>query len=175
MAAPSLVEMMKDSSVPLWRGTTRRERFWAKCERTPDGCIIHHSGTVCKDGYPMVHLRQDGRLYGRKASHISLALQGIAVPKGKQVNHRCDNRRCVNPEHLFIGTQGENVKDMMAKGRHAFGDQHTISRLTSDAVRDIRENCLAKGQPQIFAEKYGVSVSTIRAARSGQNWRHVDA
>lgn len=175
MAVPSLVEMMKDSSAPLWRGTTRRERFMAKCERTPDGCIVYRSGTINRDGYPMVHLKQDGREYGRMASHVSLALQGISVPKGQQVNHHCDNRMCVNPAHLFIGSQADNVKDMMAKRRHAYGDNHSISRLTSDAVRDIRANCISKGQPQHFAEKYGVSVSTIRAVKAGQNWRHVDA
>ena len=175
MAAPSLVEMMKDSSVPLWRGTTRRERFWAKCERTPDGCIIHHSGTVCKDGYPMVHLKQDGRLLGRRASHVSLAIAGIAVPKGQQVNHRCDNRKCVNPDHLFIGTQGDNVRDMMSKRRHVFGERQRKALLTEEAVRDIKANCTSIGQPREFAEKYGVSVSTIRAVRVGQNWGHVNA
>lgn len=175
MAAPSLVEMMKDSSVPLWRGTTRRERFHAKCECLPHGCVVHRSGTVDKDGYPMILIRHGGRLYGRRASHVALALRGIAVGKGQQVNHHCDNRKCVNPEHLFLGTQGDNVRDMVEKRRHLFGERQPRSRLTEDAVRDIRENCTEKGKPQEFADKYGVSVSTVRAARLGQNWGHIDA
>lgn len=175
MATLSLVEMMKDSSVPLWRGTTRAERFLAKCEKRDSGCVIHRSGTVDKDGYPMIHLKQGGRLLGRRASHVSLAIVGIAVPKGQQVNHRCDNRKCVNPDHLFIGTQGDNVRDMMSKRRHVFGERQRKALLTEDAVRDIKANCTVKGQPAEFAKKYGVSVSTIRAVRVGQNWGHINA
>lgn len=174
MADISLVDLMKDSSARKWRGETRAERFYSKCRPHPSGCLIH-DGWIDKDGYPMVSLKLTGKHYGRRSSHVALALVGVEVPAGAQVNHHCDNRQCVNTEHLFIGSQGDNVRDMVAKGRHAFGEQHTISKLTDDAVMDIRENCRQRGEPKMFAKKYNVSISAIYAVRCAQNWSHMNA
>lgn len=172
MAAPSIFDLIDYANQnSRWPGRYA-ERFYSRCRATDAGCMVMQQGGD-KDGYPMVSFRYHGKEYGRRASHVSLGLNGVQVPKGEQVNHHCDNRKCVNPRHLFVGTQDDNVKDMMEKGRHAHGDQHVISKLTSEAVKDIRRNCTARGAPKLFAAKYGVAISTIYAVKCGQNWRHI--
>lgn len=147
---------------------TPRERFEKRCFPMSGGCI-GFKGFHDKDGYPRFTFAGQQR----PASHAALAIAGVSVQNGDQANHHCDNPACVNASHLFIGSQDDNVKDMMSKDRHALGERHTISILSDDAVRDIRHNCTKRGQPKMFAAKYDVSISTIRAARCGQNWSHV--
>lgn len=172
MADVSLIEIMNDARARKWGGMTRRERFAAQCAPTESGCI-EHNGWRDKDGYPMVSYTSLSGKVGRRASHIALAMIGQEVPAGQQVNHHCDNRLCVNTDHLFIGSQKDNVKDMVKKRRHSHGDRHSISRLTEDAVRDIRANCLKRGEVKHFAEKYGVTQSAVYAVRCRQNWAHI--
>lgn len=146
------------------------QRFLSRCYPLGNGCVGfrgHHD----KDGYPKFAFA--GRQ--RPASHAALACVGITVAEGMQANHHCDNRQCVNPEHLFLGSQDDNVKDMMAKGRHAQGERHSISKLTEEAVRDIRANCIRRGDPKLYAAKYGVKIGAVWAARNRQNWKHIDA
>ena len=172
MAGPSIFDLIDYANENSRRPGSLAARFHKRCRLTASGCLVMDQ-IGDKDGYPMVSLRYGEKKYGRRASHVALGLCGIAVPKGSQVNHHCDNRKCVNPDHLFVGTQADNVKDMMSKRRHAHGQQHTISKLSEDAVRDIRANCRQRGEVKHFAAKYGVKPSTIYAVRCGQNWTHV--
>lgn len=168
MADSCLAEAINKTSRSKVYGTPK-ERFLKGCYPLEGGCVGfrgHHD----KDGYPRFTFA--GR--SRPGTHAAFACVGVSVPHGLQVNHHCDNRKCVNPDHLFIGTQDDNVKDMMEKDRHALGERHTISLLTDDAVRDIRANCRRGVAPaHLFAAKYGVSQSTIYAAKCRQNWKHV--
>ena len=70
---------------------------------------------VSQSGEGYGHLRIDGK--SRSAHHASYELHVGPIPDGMRVLHRCDNPRCINPEHLFLGTQADNVADMVAKGR----------------------------------------------------------
>lgn len=96
------------------------QRFLSKTEIT-DSCWLWIGGKD-KDGY--------GRFWYQsrtiRATYASLLiLKNISVPKGLQVLHRCDNPSCVNPDHLFIGTQKDNIQDCLAKGRHPIvGNQY---------------------------------------------------
>lgn len=86
------------------------------------------------------------------------------------VCHKCDNRRCVNPDHLFLGTGADNVADKVAKTRQARGSAHGRSKLTEEIVLDIRRN----GRPvPDLAREYGVPVECIRHARKGITWKHL--
>lgn len=94
---------------------------------------------------------------------------------GKVIMHTCDNPRCINIEHLVLGTQADNVKDMWAKGRQGVkgmpGTSHPLSRLTDTIVLEIRANKTALGKS--LAIKYGVSVATISMIRAGKIWKHL--
>jgi len=95
------------------------------------------------------------------------------VPDGQCVLHHCDNPPCVNPNHLFLGTNAANMLDMVEKDRQARGEQHGESKLTEVDVRQIRRWYDAGMTKTEIAKKFGVSRSTIYRALSGVNWKHV--
>ena len=80
----------------------------------------------------------------------------------------------MNPEHLFLGTHAENMKDMKEKGRSPHGDEHSRSKLTAKNVRRIKA-LLAAGQMRVseIARAFGVTHGTIDCIAKGQTWRHV--
>lgn len=84
--------------------------------------------------------------------------------------HTCDNRACVNPDHLYLGNQKENIRDTIIRGRQPTGENRHNAKLTESAVRDIRSSKLTVRQ---LAAKYGVGSSTIQHAKSLENWKHV--
>jgi hypothetical protein len=117
------------------------ERFWSKVVKSddPDGCWIFTGshGSSIKNrhkSYGSVNLRgateQERFLYVRSGAHvISWTIHFGRVPDGFDVLHKCDNRRCVNPEHLFLGTNQDNMDDMVAKGRSLKGEKSPITAM----------------------------------------------
>lgn len=110
------------------------------------------------------------------------------IPDGKSVCHSCDNRKCLNPEHLWIGTHSDNMSDMVIKGRAAVGDRNIArrhpeirrgskngrSKLNSDIVRSARELYVKGGITyRELAERYGVALQVMYRAVKGISWRHV--
>jgi Autographiviridae endonuclease len=131
------------------------------------GCWLWLSWVNAK-GY--AQLRYKGRCH--RANRLSFSAFVGSIPDGLHVLHRCDNPACVNPEHLFLGTNIENVRDREAKGRGArfIGSQHPRAKLTEEDVLTIRH---AQLHPSDMAEQYNVSVSTIKAVKSRRNWSHI--
>ncbi len=84
------------------------------------------------------------------------------IPDSMQVCHRCDNRACINPDHLWLGTVAENLADMSSKGRSCVGERNGSSRLTDRQRRTIRAALLAGERPRVLAERFSVHVETIR-------------
>jgi len=84
------------------------------------------------------------------------------IQADKLVCHRCDNPKCVEPSHLFLGTNGDNVADRVAKGRCVF------AKLTQEQVLAIREDPRSRKE---VADDYGVSLTTIRRICTGRSWR----
>ena len=107
------------------------------------------------------------------AHRASWIIHNGAVPEGLQVLHKCDVRGCVNPDHLFLGTNQDNVDDKMAKGREARqkGYRNPNSKLTDEAVREIR-GINGKTLREI-ASQFGVTLQNVHYIRSGQTWKHV--
>ena len=96
------------------------------------------------------------------------------IPEGMKVLHRCDVACCVNPDHLFLGTQLDNVRDMMRKGRHRTGDvsgeNNGMALLTTEEVRAIRQTV---GRTLQVAANFGVSYKTVWQIRTGRRWGNV--
>lgn len=112
----------------------------------------------------------DGKQWS--AHRYAWTVKNGAIPSGMSVLHRCDNPKCVNPEHLFLGTQADNMRDMKSKGRARApaGERHRDARLTEDAVRRIR---FGSEPVAALAREYGVAGVTIYNARNGVTWRHI--
>ena len=98
------------------------------------------------------------------------------IPEGHIVRHKCDNPPCINPDHLETGTHSDNALDREARcrGRDQKGESSNSSKLTEQAVLDIRME-YATGQTTYvrLAEFYGVTPPTIRYAVAGKTWRHI--
>lgn len=148
---------------------TPEDRFWSKVEQT-DGCW-RWLGSKSRDGYGWFWT---GKTMAN-AHRVAWSLLVGAIPDGKYVLHHCDNPECTNPEHLFIGTQLDNVNDMTGKGRRVdpVGTLKPIAKLTESIVRESRErHALGESYAKLAKEK-GVTRKNMRFAILGLTWRHV--
>jgi hypothetical protein len=148
-------------------------RFWEKVDRRgPDECWPWLG--ITRNGY--------GRIYdaGRhaRATEVALRLSGVIVPGGMLVCHRCDNPLCVNPAHLFVGTDRDNSDDKIAKGRYRNGSTqgtaHHEAKLTdADVLAIRRRHNNRKGTRAALAVEFGVHPETITNVANSRTWRHL--
>ena len=134
------------------------------------GCLLWTAG-LANTGY--------GQLYwdgGPKNAHrLAWIVANGPIPAGQHVLHKCDVRSCLNPAHLFLGTQRDNMRDMRAKGRGVdpvtnLGEAHHSAKLTADKVRKIRVD---PRPSRAVATDYGVHPTLIQLIRKNKIWRHV--
>lgn len=141
-------------------------------------------GTIDAAGYAIFHVNRQGR----KAARISFALFHGSFDKDLIVCHRCDNRECVNPDHLFLGTPADNSADMVLKGRSAKGNKspsrlypekikrgvnHHNSKLSENDVMEIlalSQGGIAKRE---LSRRYGVSRTSVKGILNGTLWNHI--
>jgi len=110
-----------------------------------------------------------------RAHRASWEIYNGAIPDGLHVLHRCDNRSCVNPEHLFLGTHQDNMRDCHEKGR-AIGPQGEaahLAKLTTDDVLAIRAMPYDRRTLSTLSRQYGVSTQTIHKIIKRKTWKHV--
>jgi hypothetical protein len=147
-------------------------RFWRKVDQAgPDDCWTWKA-CVDRGGYGRITVAPAEQ--NRLAHRVAWLLTYGEWPNGCAL-HRCDNRLCVNPSHLFEGTKAENNIDRDRKGRHRAlrGSSNGFSRLTEESVREARA-CLAAGVSQSeVARRLGVHCSTINLMAAGATWKHV--
>lgn len=139
--------------------------LWGRCEKKPSGCW-EWPGSLVK-GYGVATLL--GRAVRAHRIALMLAL-GRPLTAEEQACHHCDNRKCVNPDHLFAGTNRDNVADMMAKGRVARGARQGLAVITEDAAREIIGSSLTQ---RALAKKFGVTQNAIHRIQNGSNWTHI--
>ena len=134
-------------------------RFWSKV-LLGSGCW-EWQGSF-RNSYGQIRWENGKFLYAHRLSWI---LNNGPIPKGLLVLHRCDNRKCVRPDHLFLGTHQENMDDMIAKDRQAKSDgQGQPITLTEDQVMEIR---VMRQQGAVYREitkKFGISLKAAREA-----------
>lgn len=134
-----------------------------------DGCW-DWKGSKGPGGY--VNIR-----YNRKkilAHRISWIIHNGEIPDCLFVCHKCDNRRCTNPDHLFVGTTQENTKDRDEKKRQIHGSRHHKSKLTESDVVEIKKRLVLGIPSKKIADEFGVTDGSIWFIKHGITWRHLN-
>ena len=149
-----------------------QDRFWEKVDKS--GACWLWRGAMYRRGYGVF------RLNGKnlRAHKFSFEQQHGPIPAGMFVCHHCDTPRCVNPEHLFLGTPADNVRDMMAKGRARFTgptqprkhERHHFAKLSELSVQRLRIVGRALTQERLAA-LLGMSKQAISAVQRRECWR----
>lgn len=149
-----------------------RQRFEAKWKRDPQsGCWLWTASTAGK-GYGQ--LRIPGTRRNVYAHRFSYELYRGAIPPGMQLLHSCDNPRCVNPDHLSIGTCKENLQDMKEKDRSTFGERNQRAVLSEAQVAAIKVLLADGSMPQrAIASQFGVSQIQVSRIKRGERWERV--
>ena len=142
------------------------ERFWAKVQKS-DGCWNWTAGRS-RGGYGKLGVNG----HHMTAHRVSWLLHHGSISKGLCVLHRCDNRRCVRPDHLFLGTAADNVWDCVRKGRNAGakGEKNGCAKLTQKDVVAIRAS---SANQLAVARLFGVGQSAVSSIKRRKRWGHV--
>ena len=142
------------------------ERIEKKVERIPEsGCWVW-MGTTTVRGYGQIE-HKTKKLYAHRASYEAFVGE---IPQGMYVCHTCDNVSCVNPNHLFLGTQKQNLQDMAKKGRSTRGEKNPGAKLTEEQVNQIRT---MDGTCSFISKIFNVSSSAISAIKRKERWSYV--
>lgn len=150
---------------------TWRTRFWQYVEKS-DGCW-NWTGYK-RRGYGRLAVARNRM---KDAHRLSYELHAGAVPDGLYVCHHCDNRACVRPDHLYLGTQSQNIRDayqrnrMPPKFQTQGGTGNTNAKLTWEQVREIRRIAKRRGTHAYIAERFSINIKHVSSIVTGRVWK----
>ena len=146
-----------------------KERIEAKVLRIPEaGCWVWMGGATVR-GYGQIESNKR-KLYAHRASYEAFV---GPIPKGMYVCHACDNVACVNPNHLFLGTQKQNLQDMANKGRSTRGSKNPMSKLNETQVKLIKLALKEGMNSALLAVMHQTTTQNIQLIATGKRWNHV--
>lgn len=151
--------------------TEKIAEFWARTERSGE-CLLW-TGKRSGKGYGRVYI--NGRFAA--AHRVAYEIANGAIPDGMLIRHTCDTPPCVEPTHLLVGTQLDNMRDKMERGRHRvqFGESHYRTSLTDEQVTEIRRMRADGFSFKSISDKIGASPTGVAAIANGRRWKHIEA
>lgn len=151
-------------------GTPLAERLWRRVEKMPSGCWEWRGYTDKNTGYGQIGAEGEKKIL--LTHRAAWMVTNGPIPDGLHVCHRCDNRPCCNPDHLFLGTPTDNMQDAKAKGRNRWmeGEASPNAKLTDEQVREIRRRYRPYVNAVEIAEEFGISRSYVSHLCTGR-WR----
>lgn len=147
-------------------------RFWDKVNiQSENGCWIW-TKKVDRWGYGLFVHKENGTRFYLLAHRVVWQLCYGKIPEGLLVCHHCDNPPCVNPKHLFLGTDKDNAQDCIRKGRKnpVKGEKHPKAKLTAKQALEIKTSTENR---RIIAEKFGITPSHVNNIQAGRTWKHI--
>lgn len=147
-----------------------RNKFWTNVDkRGPTECW-HWTAALSATGYG--NYRENYKQYG---AHRYAYIDAYGDPgQGVLVRHKCDNRRCVNPNHLETGSYADNNRDTVVRGRSLTGERNHAAKLTEQDVIEMRKRAAAGESNGVLTDEFGVSRGAVDHAVSGRSWKHLD-
>lgn len=157
-----------------------KKRLLAKIVKVESGCW-HWTGFINKDGYGMAYystklMINDRVSHSQQAHRVMYIAYNGQIPSGLCVLHKCDNRRCVNPRHLYVGTHKDNSRDMVERGRNpdVRGERNPASILSAAKVRKMRQLFYDHGYTvEDLMDEYRMSASGVYNVVMKNRWRHI--
>lgn len=132
-------------------------------------CLEAQFGEIDKDGYRRITVG-DRRI--RVHRFVWLLCFG-EIPEGKIVRHKCDNPPCVNPFHLLLGTNEDNVSDRQQRQRHSYGEGHYAAKITERTAKAIIVALQEDSSQTAIARSFGVSKWLVNDIKIGKSWKHL--
>jgi len=147
-----------------------QERIEAKVLRIPEaGCWVWMGSSQVR-GYGEI-ISNNRKHLAHRASYEAFVGK---IPKGMYVCHACDNVACVNPNHLFLGTQKQNLQDMASKGRSTWGEKNPMAKLTEEQVKEIKHGFATGKTDTELSKQFNISRSTIYGIRNSRLWSYIN-
>lgn len=154
--------------------------FWVKVLPNPDSGCWEWIAALGTTGYGAFGLTRNGKHEVYKAHRVAYS-HFVAEPGAMHVLHHCDNPLCVRPEHLFLGTHAQNMRDMANKGRNGLppvpreqrGERNCMAKLTAEQVIEIRRSVAAGETQAAVRARFNIAAGTCSHIVHGRRWKHI--